>query len=205
MTISTFGAAEGWQGHRATKAWYGLFGDLGTSTDVRASLFWTSGHNYEMTNYRTWIDGYPSVKFRNSNFVGPTTPTSFSGTDFPLYRLADVYLMYAELAVRGASGATMSNAVTYVNMVRTRSNASTINQAQLTLDFIIDERARELNLEGHRRTDLIRFGKFTGGSYVWPWKGNTVNGTSIPDTYKLFPIPEQALQANLNLQQNPGY
>ncbi len=205
MTISTFGAAEGWQGHRATKAWYGLFGDLGTSTDVRASLFWTSGHNYEMTNYRTWIDGYPSVKFRNSNFAGPTTPTSFSGTDFPLYRLADVYLMYAELAVRGASGATMSNAVTYVNMVRTRSNASTINQAQLTLDFIIDERARELNLEGHRRTDLIRFGKFTGGSYVWPWKGNTVNGTSIPDTYKLFPIPEQALQANLNLQQNPGY
>ena len=205
MTISNFGATQGWQGHRATKAWYGLFGNLNTSTDVRASLFWTNGHNFEMTNYRTWTDGYPSVKFRNTNFNGSSTPTDFSSTDFPLYRLADVYLMYAELAIRGASGASMTDAVTYVNLVRTRSNASTISLGQLTLDFILDERARELNFEGHRRTDLIRFGKFTGGSYLWPWKGNTVNGTSIPSTYNLFPIPEQALQANLNLQQNPGY
>jgi len=205
MTISNFGATQGWQGHRATKAWYGLFGNLNTSTDVRASLFWTNGHNFEMTNYRTWTDGYPSVKFRNTNFNGSSTPTDFSSTDFPLYRLADVYLMYAELAIRGASGASMADAVTYVNLVRTRSNASTISLGQLTLDFILDERARELNFEGHRRTDLIRFGKFTGGSYLWPWKGNTVNGTSIPSTYNLFPIPEQALQANLNLQQNPGY
>jgi hypothetical protein len=62
-----------------------------------------------------------------------------------------------------------------------------------------------LNLEGHRRTDLIRFGKFTGGSYVWPWKGGAKDGASIPDTYKLFPIPLSALQSNPNLKQNPGY
>jgi starch-binding outer membrane protein, SusD/RagB family len=205
MTLSSYGATDGWAGHRATKAWYGLFGDLATSTDDRADLFWTTGHTYEMTDYKQWTDGYPSIKFRNSNFAGTSTPTGFSGTDFPLFRLADAYLMFAECVVRGATGGTMNEAKNYVNDVRTRSNASLITESDLTLNFLIDERARELNLEGHRRTDLIRFGKFTGGSYLWPWKGNTLNGASIPSTYKLFPIPVQALQANSNLTQNPGY
>jgi len=205
MTLSSYGATEGWGGHRATKAWYGLFGSLGTSTDDRAQLFWTAGHTYEMTDYKEWTNGYPSIKFRNSNFIGGTTPTSFSGTDFPLFRLADAYLMYAECVVRGATGGSISQAVDYVNAVRERSNASIITAGDLTLNFLIDERGRELNLEGHRRSDLIRFGMFTGGSYLWPWKGNALNGTSIPSTYKLFPIPVQALQANSNLTQNPGY
>jgi len=119
--------------------------------------------------------------------------------------LADAYLMYAECAVRGATGANMDLALQYVNNVRTRSNADAVSQSDLTLQFIIDERARELNLEGHRRSDLIRFGMFTGSTYVWPWKGGAVNGTSIPDSFKLFPIPSSALQANPNLTQNLGY
>ncbi|WP_274475074.1 RagB/SusD family nutrient uptake outer membrane protein [Mangrovimonas aestuarii] len=203
MTLSDFGATDGWTGHRATKAWYGLYGDLETTPDVRASYFWTEGHNYEMTDYKEWTDGYPSTKFRNSNFNGPTTPTSFSSTDFPLFRLADAYLMYAECALRGAGD--MGQALDYVNQVRSRANASTISMGDLTLDFILDERARELNLEGHRRTDLIRFGKFTGGSYLWPWKGNALNGAAIPSTYNLFPIPQSALEGNSNLTQNDGY
>ncbi|MFS4418629.1 RagB/SusD family nutrient uptake outer membrane protein [Maribacter sp. 2307ULW6-5] len=203
--IAQFGALQGWQGHRATKAWYGLYGDLETSTDDRAELFWTEGHNFEMENYRTWTDGYPSIKFRNAGFNTELPATDFSGTDFPLYRLADAYLMYAELALRGAAGADISTALGYVNQVRERSNAAPIATGDLDLDFIIDERARELNLEGHRRTDLIRFGRFTGADYLWPWKGNTVNGSAIPEHYKLFPIPELALQGNPNLTQNPGY
>lgn len=205
MPLDDFGATDGWAGHRATKAWYGLFGDLETSTDDRAKLFWTEGHNYEMTDYKEWIDGYPAIKFRNTNFNGNSISTNFSSTDFPLFRLADAYLIYAECAVRGASGADMGSAVAYVNDVRSRSNASTISQSDLTLDFLMDERGRELNFEGQRRSDLIRFGKFTGGSYVWPWKGNTLNGTSIPDSYRLFPIPLTALEANPNLTQNTGY
>lgn len=205
MPLAQFGATDGWGGHRATKAWYGLFGDLNTSIDDRAKLFWTTGHSYEMNDYRLWTDGYPSIKFRNTNFSGSSLPSQFSSTDFPLFRLADAYLMYAECAVRGASDTDMGTAIEYVNKVRKRSKASEINQSELTLNFILDERARELNLEGQRRTDLIRFGKFTGGSYLWPWKGGIKNGTSIPDTYRLYPIPSSALQANPNLTQNPGF
>ncbi len=205
MPLAEFGATDGWGGHRSSKAWYGLYGELETSTDVRASLFWTDGHNYEMTDYREWTDGYPSIKFRNKNFSGNTVPAYFSNTDFPLFRLADAYLMYAECTLRGASGGNMQTALGYVNDVRTRSNATAISQSNLTLQFILDERARELNLEGHRRSDLIRFGMFTGGNYLWPWKGGIQNGAAIPETYKLFPIPASALQANPNLTQNPGF
>lgn len=209
MTLTDYGATAGWGGHRASKAWYGLFANsaagLTAANDERAHLFWSSGHTYEMTDYKEWTNGFPSIKFRNNNYGQASTPTAFSGTDFPLFRLADAYLIYAECVVRGASGGSMSQALDYVNQIRTRSSASTITTSELTLDFVLDERGRELMFEGHRRTDLIRFGKFTGGSYLWPWKGNVMNGTSIPDTYKLFPIPQKALEANPNLTQNPGY
>ncbi len=217
LTPSDFGTNQNWAGHRATKAWYGLFGnsaaDLASSPDIRASLFWTSGHSYEMTDYKEWTNGFPSIKFRNLNFTGPATATDFSGTDFPMFRLADAYLMYAELSLRGASQANAAQALTYVNDLRKRAYpktpagelAATITSTDLTLDFVLKERARELNLEGHRRSDLIRFGKFSGGSYLWPWKGGALNGTSISSNYNVFPIPRTALDANKNLKQNPGY
>ncbi|PIF01055.1 MAG: RagB/SusD family nutrient uptake outer membrane protein [Maribacter sp.] len=201
MPIVNYGLSEGWGGHRAIKTWYGLY----DNNDDRGELFWTEGHSYEMADYKKWTDGYPSTKFRNSGFSTTLPATSFSSTDFPFYRLADAYLIYAECVLRGAAGGDIGQALTYVNAVRQRSNASVVGQSDLTLDFILDERARELNLEGHRRTDLIRFGKFTGNSYLWPWKGNIAQGTSIPDHYNLFPIPLTALEANPNLHQNPGY
>lgn len=208
MPLNNFGATAGWGGHRATKAWYGLFGnnaaELAASPDDRAHLFWTAGHSYEMNDYKTWTDGFPSVKFRNTNFAGNSASTEFSGTDFPMFRLADAYLMYAECVLRGGGGST-TTALGYVNAVRERSHATTIAQADLNLNFILDERARELNFEGQRRTDLIRFGKFTGGAYLWPWKGGVKDGTAIPATYNVFPIPLTALQANPNLTQNTGY
>ena len=85
-----------------------FFGDLNTSTDDRANLFWTAGHTYEMTDYKEWTNGYPSIKFRNTNFYSVhLLHLTFSSTDFPLFRLADVYLMYAECAVRGAAGGSI--------------------------------------------------------------------------------------------------
>ena len=106
--------------------------------------------------------------------------------------------------LRGGGGSN-ADALAYVNAVRARSGAAAITSGDLDLDFILDERARELNLEGHRRSDLIRFGKFTGGNYVWPWKGNTADGASIPDHYNLYPLPLTALSANPNLTQNQGF
>ena len=209
MPLNEFGLQDGWGGHRTTKALYGLFGNLTTSTDQRSKLFFTRGHNYEMEDYKKWTDGYPSTKFRNANFNGTTLLSSFSNVDFPLFRIADAYLMYAEAVLRGATGGSATQALTYVNAIRTKRSITegglSITASDLTLNFILDERARELSFEGHRRTDLIRFGKFTGSSYVWPWKGGTATGTSIPEAYKLFPVPLTALQANPKLSQNLGY
>jgi hypothetical protein len=75
----------------------------------------------------------------------------------------------------------------------------------LTLDFVLDERARELYWEGHRRTDLIRNDKFVEGAYLWPWKGGVSSGTGVPAFRKLFPLPSRDVNVNLNLKQNPGY
>ena len=80
-----------------------------------------------------------------------------------------------------------------------------ITDDQLTLDFLLDERARELYWECHRRTDLIRFGKFTGSEYVWEWKGNVQEGTGSESYRDLYPIPANDMMANPNLIQNPGY
>ncbi|MFC4687249.1 RagB/SusD family nutrient uptake outer membrane protein [Epilithonimonas pallida] len=207
MTLANYGATEGWAGHRATKSWYGLYGnsaaEILSNPDIRGHYFFTTGHTWEMNDYKTWSDGFPSVKFWNKNSDGSGVPTSFSSTDFPLFRYSDVLLMYAECALRGASSANLNQALVYFNMVRERAGA--VPFTTINLQNILDERGRELNFEGMRRQDLIRFGKFTGGSYLWPWKGGVKEGTSIPDTYKLFPIPTTALQANPNLTQNPGY
>ncbi len=166
-----------------------------------------AGRSLDITDIADREQGYLLRKFSNISSTGVTGPNStFVNTDFPLFRLADVYLMYAECAIRGFGD--MGTATNLVNALRERANNGTsanIVGADLTLDFILDERSRELHWEAHRRQDLIRFNKFTGGNYVWAWKGNGINGIAIPTTMKLFPIPAASLAANPNLSQNPGY
>ncbi|MNY25334.1 SusD family protein [compost metagenome] len=116
--------------------------------------------------------------------------------------------MYAEAVKRGGTGGTEATAVSYINKIRERAYGNTsgnIAAANLTLDFILDERARELYWECHRRTDLIRFGKFSGGEYLWDWKGNVKAGAATPAHMDLFPIPASDLSINTNLVQNKGY
>ena len=125
-----------------------------------------------------------------------------------MFRLGDVYLMYAEAVLRGGSGGDAGTALNYVNQLRTRAygdNGGNITAAQLTLDFILDERARELYWEGHRRTDLIRFGKFSGGDYIWTWKGAVKEGKATDAKFNIYPIPAADVIANPNLTQNTGY
>jgi len=75
----------------------------------------------------------------------------------------------------------------------------------LTLPFLLDERGRELLFEMQRRSDLIRFSQFTGGTYLWQWKGGVHGGTALDATRALMPIPQPQIVTNPTLKQNPGY
>lgn len=210
---SVYGIDGGWGGHRVTPQFVGLFSDITGATDSRA-MFYTDGQTLDIDDYAQFTNGYAVDKFRNSwisedgndTLVGSNQ--TFVDTDFPLFRLADVYLMYAEAVLRGGTGGDVATALGYVNDIRERAykdESGNITEAQLTLDFILDERGRELYWEGHRRTDLIRFGKFTGASYLWAWKGGVQTGASTDAKYNLYPIPAAEINANPNLTQNQGY
>jgi hypothetical protein len=116
--------------------------------------------------------------------------------------------MYAEAVLRNGGGGSPAQALTYVNALRQRAYNGTsgnITSGQLTLPFILDERARELYWECTRRTDLVRYGQLTGGSYLWAWKGNAKDGVATESFRNIFPIPAGEVVSNLNLRQNPGY
>jgi len=209
MVPADYGIDGGWGGTRTTSALVGKFDDSSGETDKRA-MFFTEGQNLEIEDIGLFTDGYAITKFKNIDRVGNAgSDLTFPDTDFPMFRLADVYLMYAEATLRGGQGGNLGMALEYVNYVRKRayggSNDGEINANELTLDFILDERARELYWEGHRRTDLVRFSKFTGGVYLWPWKGKLQDGRATDTKYELFPIPDSDINANPNLVQNPGY
>jgi len=173
------------------------------------AMFHTDGQSLVVEDYRDFTQGYAVSKWKNVDRDGVAPPrTDFVYTDFPMFRLADVYLIYAEATVRGASGGDINRAISLVNSLRERAFGgpeANISTNKLDLDFILDERGRELYWEGHRRTDLRRFGKFTGGEYIWSWKGGEQNGTATNDIYEIFPIPASDINSNLNLTQNPGY
>lgn len=208
MDPTTYGVEGGWGGTRTTSAFVSKFPDETGEIDKRA-MFDTEGQNLEIVNIGVFTDGYAIAKWKNVRSDGnPGSNPEYVDTDFPMFRLADVYLMYAEAVVRGGSGGDMGTAVGYVNDILQRAygdNSGNINAGDLDLDFIINERARELYWEGHRRTDLIRFGLLTGGDYLWPWKGNVADGAPTNTKYNLFPIPSSDIGANPNLIQNTGY
>ena len=172
MNPKDFGISGGWGGLRTTKQFVSNFADTTGKTDSRAQ-FYQNGQKLEIADIFTFTDGLAISKYKNlssTGVVGSDPDGNFPDTDFPMFRLADVYLMYAEAVLRGGGGGDVTTALGYVNAVRTRAYkgaAGNIAAAALTLDFILAERARELHWECHRRTDLIRFGKFTDASYLW--------------------------------------
>jgi hypothetical protein len=220
------GIDGGWGGIRTIKEFAeGIFGvqesDFSTADpqfsdipDKRGMFYFDpESWEWEVTNVGTFTHGIGILKFKNRNKAGlagdqlTTGHPTFVNVDFPVFRLADAYLMYAECVLRGGGG-DQATALNYVNDLRRRGYgdaSGNIGQAELTLDFILDERARELYWECHRRTDLIRFGKFTGGDYVWTWKGNVKEGTATAAYRDLYPIPNNDINANPTLDQNTGY
>ena len=105
------------------------------------------------------------------------TAENGANTDYPLFRLADVYLMYGEAVARGGQGGNATTAMGYVNELRERAFGDTsenVTEADLNTDFYLDERCRELYWESTRRTDLIRFNRFTTADKLWEWKGEVI-------------------------------
>ncbi|GAA4895886.1 RagB/SusD family nutrient uptake outer membrane protein [Flaviramulus aquimarinus] len=210
------GMSSSWNAFRFTQQIPALFPTVDPSVDKRA-LFYTNGQNLEVNSITTSTDGYSAYKYRNKDRDGNPIEQNnnfgnLSDIDFPVFRLAEIYLTYAEAVLRGGAGGSRAMAVNYVNQIRGRayandpsSTAGNIISSNLTLDFILDERARELYWEAHRRTDLIRHNKLTTGDYLWAWKGNVEGGRAVDDKYNLFPIPTADLLANPNLDQIEGF
>lgn len=203
MSPAAFGIDGGWGGHRVTPQFVDKFDD----NDGRG-MFFTEGQSKDIPDIAEFTNGYAVTKWKNITSDGQQgSDPAFADTDFPMFRLAEMYLIYAEAVVKGGGG-SMGTAVDLINELRQRAygdDSGDINQSDLTEEFIINERARELYWEGHRRTDLIRYNQFTTGDYLWAWKGQVQEGTSTNDRYKLYPIPASDINSNPNLTQNTGY
>lgn len=233
-TVENYGCNGGWDGFRSTgnlirafnyeaeeSAWTA---DNINSFDNRA-IFYSEGRSLDITTSSVGTfteEGWAVYKYSNLNSDGtPGKNTTFPDTDFPLFRLGDVYLMYAEAVARGGEGGSTSKAVEYIQDLRKRANNTTYSEvteswltenasvsgstASVAYGNILNERCRELYWEATRRTDLIRFGLFTSNSYTWAEKGGVISGVGVDSKYNLFPIPVSDISVNSNLHQNEGY
>jgi hypothetical protein len=193
------GGSGGWFGNRARKELPARF-----DNDDRRRLFF--GGKVAVDDVGNFQHGLMVAKFRNitsAGVVGSNYAEAFPDTDFPLFRLAEIYLIYAEAVLRGGNGGTMGNALTYMNSLRFRAFGDASHDfGVITLQDILDERSRELYWECFRRTDLIRFGQYTSATHLWEWKGGERNGIGVSVARSLFPIPAAEIMANPNLTQN---
>lgn len=232
-TVANYGCSGGWDGFRSTGSLIRAFeyeaeesawtADNLNAHDNRA-IFYSTGRSLDIMTSAIGTfttEGWAVFKFTNLNSDGtPGKNSTFPDTDFPLFRLADVYLMYAESVARGGQGGSDAQAVEYVRELRKRANTSysqidadwlrasaSINGSTASVVYgnILNERCRELYWEATRRTDLIRYGLFTSGTYTWAEKGGVVTGVGVDSRYNLFPIPVSDISVNGNLKQNEGY
>lgn len=196
------GGADGWNGARVRPE----LSKALAKTDKRR-LIYEGTFNESLTDLSSWTatgDGYMCIKYVYTpetdyyNESGNSgSSTIFNSADYPLFRLADTYLMLAECELHGATGC---NGVDRYNDVRKRAGMAQVGS--YTADDLLKERLCELYWEGHRRSDLIRFGKFAGNSYNWSWKGGILEGANTASYRNLFCIPSQFIPT---LGQNPGY
>ena len=225
--VTYYGLQDGWGCMHARQQFSEKFSFVnGYSSDSRTYLWLTenTGYKLENTKYDDYTDGYIPVKFTNVHCnadgsmpkwtdpetnlprIGVTpveTVPTWPDTDLPLIRLADVYMMAAECTLHGAGD--KATGVEYVNLIRARAGVAPWGSVELTAENILDERAREFYWEMTRRTDLIRFGKFTSG-YNWNWKNNIYSGTPIADYRVLYPLPANVTAVyGSSMVQNPGY
>jgi hypothetical protein len=203
MPAADFGVDGCWFGLRLKPKAYNRY----DTADPRRAFFWTDQQTVDIAKISEFGQGIPAPKFVNKTSTGASGSNAVHpDTDFPMFRLGDAYLMYAEANVRGGGG-DPAQALAYLNALRQRAYGNTSGDVpadSLNLSFILNERSRELLWEAHRRTDLVRYGQFTGDT-LWEWKGGSPGGRATESFRDLYPLPASELTTNPNLTQNPGY
>ena len=148
------------------------------------------------------LNGASFAKWTNFHADGTAQHhQNFSDTDFPLFRLAEIYLTRAEAKYR-LNGS--QDGLADIQYVQERANRQ-IKASSVDEQTLIDEWCREFYMEGRRRSDLVRFGLFTGSKYLWSFKGGSENGQGIPTKFDIYPIPGDEMKNNPNMTQNPKY
>ena len=179
-------------------------------TADQRGMFHSSGQNLEIETIPPFSDGYAVTKFKNvdsNGNQGNDSSGTWCDTDIPLIRLAEIYLNYAEAVLRGGGG-DLNTAAARINELRERAygnSSGNITSSDLSLQFVLDERSKELYWEGQRRTDLVRYNQFTSATYLWPFKGNEPTGVGVDSYRNLYPLPANVISINPNLSQNEGY
>ena len=212
------GQRNGWAGLRVPYEYVSRFFDVSgqdystgfyETADARGRMFYIKGRQESMDNaLYVFMNGWSCLKFNNipygvteSAYLPTADTKAFSDVDFPMIRLAEIYLIYAEACMNiGDEIPGLSR------LAELSARAGVSPPEEITEEFLMEERARELMWEAHRRTDLIRFGLFTSSDYLWPYKGgDSFAGQAFPSYKTLFPLPPTELAVNEVLNQNPGY
>lgn len=176
--------------------------------DKRGRMFYIKGRSESMDGaLYVFLNGWSFLKFNNiphnmdqDSYLETAASKGYSDIDFPMIRLGEIYLIYAEACMNLGQANT---ALPKVQELAARAGVTA--PTSITQEWLIEERARELMWEGHRRTDLIRYGKFTSSSFLWTYKGGSFSGQGFDDHMKIFAIPASELASNPELHQNPGY
>lgn len=158
----------------------------------------TLSPNKQITGF---LDGASIVKWQNRRSDGTSIHNgTYSDTDIPLFRLAEIYLTRAEAEYRLGN---TSSALADLQVIQKRANR--VVSTSIDENTLIDEWCREFYMEGRRRSDLVRFGLFTGSKYLWDFKGGVAGGVSVDAKYNVYPIPASDISQNPNMTQNPNY
>ena len=181
-----------------------------TIADKRGQMFNIQGQTQEMdlyvftTGWKCWkYNNYPHDKGpKDAEALKLANTKSYSDIDFPLIRLGEIHLIYAEACMH-----LTAEAQALPKLKELADRAGVTATTSITQEFLVAERARELMWEAHRRTDLIRYGMYGGNtSYSWPFKGgNSAYGQPFEKYMELYSIPPEELASNEKLVQNPGY
>lgn len=177
--------------------------------DKRGQVFYIKGRRESMDGaLYSFMNGWSCLKFNNipsgmtdREYLEISATKDFADVDFPMIRLGEICLIYAEACMNLGQD---DLALPYLAALSARAGVEA--PQEISQDYLVAERARELMWEAHRRTDLIRYGLYDTQAYLWPYKGgDSYAGQAFPEYKRLFPVPPSELAANDRLVQNPGY